>query len=157
MTNGFSALRRVPLLTRRRTFGVVAGGIVAGVGGALADRRAAAAPENGLRPGANYQIFVDGDYSGSQFVAFVPRQQGFTATTHMSIRVEVLFVTAYRFHQIGDSDWRDGQPVAFEYVTNNDGTPTLVSGKIVDGDWAISGPNGTSSGRQHDGPEFLEL
>jgi hypothetical protein len=143
MTDSFGASNSRPLISRRRTLGVVAGGIVGGVGSALAPRSAAAGPTTGIRPPVNYQIFVDGDHSGSQHVDFVTREQGFTATTHMSIRVEVLFVTAFRFHQTGDSDWSGGQPVAFEYMTNNDGTPTLVSGKKVAGDWAISGPGGS--------------
>lgn len=143
MSEGFITLNSLPLITRRHTFGMAACGIVAGIGGALANRNAVAGPANGIRPPVNYNIFVDGDHSGSQHVAFVSREQGVTATTHMSIRVEVMFVTAFRFHQIGDSDWSNGKPIAFEYVTNNDGTPTLVSGKRVADDWAISGPGGT--------------
>jgi hypothetical protein len=135
-----------PRISRRRSLGMVAGGVVAGIGTALAPRRAEPAPPGEIPPPVNYHIFVDGDRSGSQHIAFVPRQQGFTATTHMSIRVEVLFVTAFRYHQIGDSDWHDGTPVAFEYITNNDGTPSLISGKRVGDDWTISGPGGTRTG-----------
>jgi Family of unknown function (DUF6134) len=145
MTDGLRVPNSPSLLSRRQTLGVAAGGVVAGLSGALAGRGAAAGPANGIRPPVNYNVYVDGDHSGSQHVDFVSREQGFTATTHMSIRVEVLFVTAFRFHQIGDSDWSNGQPVAFEYTTNNDGTPTLVSGKRVAAGWEISGPGGTNT------------
>jgi len=135
-----------PGISRRRSFHMVAGGMVAGMGAALAPRRATASPISQIRPPINYHVFVDDEHSGSLHIVFVARPQGFTATTHMSIRVEVLFVTAFRFHQIGDSDWRDGIPIAFEYITNNDGTPSLVSGKRVGDDWTISGPGGTQTG-----------
>jgi hypothetical protein len=135
-----------PHISRRRGLALVGSGIVAGMSAAAAPRRAVAAPVSEIPPTVNYNIFVDGDHSGSQHVDFVPRPQGFTATTHMSIRVEVLFVTAFRFHQIGDSDWRDGQPVGFEYTTNNDGTPSTVLGKRDGDNWTITGPAGTQTG-----------
>jgi hypothetical protein len=138
--------RSAPRLSRRDTLALVAGGVVAGIGTAAAPRDAAAAPTTEIPPAINYQIFVDGDQSGSQHVAFVPRSEGFTATTHMSIRVEVMFVTAFRFHQIGDSDWRNGEPVGFEYITNNDGTPSTVLGKRNGDSWTITGPGGTQTG-----------
>jgi hypothetical protein len=141
-----SELVRSPRISRRRSLAVVAGGLVAGMGAASAPRRAAAVPVGEIPPAINYNVFVDGDHSGSQHIVFVPRPQGFTATTHMSIRVEVMFVTAFRFHQIGDSDWQDGKPVAFEYITNNDGTPSTVMGKRAGDTWTISGPGGAQTG-----------
>jgi hypothetical protein len=135
-----------PRISRRRSLALVAGGLVAGAGAVVAPRRSQAAPSSEIPPAVNYQIFVDGDLSGSQHVDFVPRPQGFTATTHMSIRVEVMFVTAFRFHQIGDSDWHDGNPVGFEYITNNDGTPSSVLGKRDGENWTITGPGGTQTG-----------
>jgi hypothetical protein len=133
-------------LSRRRGLVLAAGGIVAGMGAAASPRRAAAGPASESPQMINYNIFVDGDLSGAQHVDFVPRPQGFTATTAMSLRVEVLFVTAFRFHQIGDSDWHDGNPVAFEYITNNDGTPSNVVGKRDGDSWMITGPGGTQTG-----------
>lgn len=130
-------------ISRRHSLALAAGGIVAGMGVTASPRRAAASE---IPPPINYNIFVDGDHSGAQHVDFVPRPQGFTATTHMSIRVEVMFVTAFRFHQIGDSDWHDGKPVAFEYITNNDGTPSSVLGKRDGDNWTITGPGGTQTG-----------
>ncbi|MBV8653284.1 MAG: hypothetical protein JO255_17590 [Alphaproteobacteria bacterium] len=142
-SSGRKSARRI---SRRRSLALVAGGLVAGAGAAVAPRRSQAAPSSEIPPAVNYQIFVDGDLSGSQHVDFVPRPQGFTATSHMSIRVEVMFVTAFRFHQIGDSDWHDGNPVGFEYITNNDGTPSSVLGKRDGDSWTITGPSGTQTG-----------
>ena len=81
---------RVPPFGRRRLIGALAvGGAVA----AAAPYRAFAAP---LKPRpAEYLVFIDGKRSGTYTTEFVPRKNGFTATTSMSIRVDVLFITAY--------------------------------------------------------------
>jgi hypothetical protein len=92
-----------------------------------------------------YLVFVDGKRSGTYTVEFVPRAQGFTAISAMSIRVEVAFITAYRYQQDGQEDWHDGKLVGFEYVTNDDGKTALVSAKRGDENFIVTGPKSPGS------------
>jgi hypothetical protein len=107
---------------------------------AAAPYRAFAAP---LKPrAAEYLVFIDGKRSGTYTTEFVPRKGGFTATTSMSIRVDVLFVTAYRYQQDGQEDWDEGKLMGFDYVTNDDGKPFLVGAKRTGDSFAVTGRNG---------------
>jgi hypothetical protein len=116
------------------------------LGGAVAATfpyRAFAVP---LKPRpAEYLVFIDGKRSGTYTTEFVPRKNGFTATTSMSIRVDVLFVTAYRYQQDGQEDWDEGKLMGFDYVTNDDGKPFLVGAKRAGDSFTITGRNGQKS------------
>ena len=119
---------------------------LAGAGAAatlLAPRRVFAAVAD--RPPLQYLVFVDGKRSGTYTVDFVPRDQGFTAMSAMSIRVDVAFITAYRYQQDGQEDWHDGKLVGFEYVTNDDGKTALVSGKRTNEQFVVTGPKSPGS------------
>ena len=115
----------------------------AGAAGALLmpPRLFAATPERPLE----YLVFVDGKRSGTYTVEFVPRAGGFTATSAMSIRVDVAFITAYRYQQDGQEDWHDGKLVAFEYVTNDDGKAALVNAKREADKFVVKGPKSPGS------------
>ena len=130
-----------PNPTRRSALAMMAAG---GAGAFLAPARAFAATPRAM-PAQRYLVFVDGERSGTYHVEFLPRDGGFTATSSMSIRVEVAFITAYRYQQDGQEDWRGGKLVGFEYVTNDDGTPFLVSGRRKGEDMAVSGPKGAAT------------
>jgi hypothetical protein len=129
--------RPLSVLNRRQAFSVIAG---AGV--TLIARHANAdvvrAPPHPLR----HQVFVDGTRSGTLNIEFVPRLHGFTVISSMSIRVEVLFVTAYRYQQDAQEDWERGRLVAFEYVTNDDGATSHVSARREGDGFLVTGPNG---------------
>ncbi len=128
-----------PPISRRAALRLTA----AGAAGALLmpHRLFAAVPERPL----SYLVFVDGKRSGTYTVEFVPRGGGFTATSAMSIRVDIAFITAYRYQQDGQEDWHDGKLVAFEYVTNDDGKAALVNGKRDADKFVVKGPKSPGS------------
>lgn len=121
-------------IDRRAALTLVAGGAA---GTLLAPRRLFAAPSD--RP-LDYLVFVNGKRSGTYTVEFVPRVEGFTAVSAMSIRVELAFITAYRYQQDGQEDWRDGKLMGFEYITNDDGKPALVNGTRDADKFVVTGP-----------------
>jgi hypothetical protein len=129
---------RPRLISRRAALRLTAGA----AGALLMPRRLFAAPPE--RP-LSYLVFVDGKRSGTYNVEFVPRAGGFTATSAMSIRVDVAFITAYRYQQDGQEDWHDGKLVAFEYVTNDDGKAALVNGKRDADRFVVKGPKSPGS------------
>ena len=123
-------------MTRRRALNMLAAGSAAAVlrpTGLFAATR---------MPPQNYLVFVDSARSGTYNVEFVPRDGGFTATSAMSVRVEVAFITAYRYQQDGQEDWKDGKLVGCEYVTNDDGKPFLVNAKRDGEKLVVTGPHG---------------
>ena len=126
------------LLGRREALRLTAAGAV---GAVLRPRRLLAAS----RPPLEFLVFVDGKRSGTYGVEFVPRADGFTALSAMSIRVEVAFITAYRYQQDGQEDWRDGRLVAFEYLTNDNGKTALVSARRDGDSFVVKGPRGQAS------------
>lgn len=125
---------------RRDALRLAAAGAAAAL---LAPRRVFAAVTD--RSPLQYLVFVDGKRSGTYTVEFVPRGEGFTAMSAMSIRVDVAFITAYRYQQDGQEDWHDGKLVGFEYVTNDDGKTALVSGKRQDEQFVVTGPKSPGS------------
>jgi Family of unknown function (DUF6134) len=133
-----NSVRSTRPLSRRSTLGLLA------LGGTLAIAgRARSMPSAHPSQSLHYLVFVDRSRSGAQDVDFVPREGGFTAMSSLSIRMEVLFVTVYRFQQTGQEDWKDGKLVAFEYITNDDGDTSHVTGKRDDsGNFLVAGPNG---------------
>ena len=126
------------LLGRRRALGVFAlGGAMA-----LAGRGQAASNDQTPKP-LRYLAYVDGSRSGTQNIDFVPRDQGFTAMSSLCIRLELAFVTLYRFQQSGEEDWKDGKLVAFEYITNDDGDTSHVAAKRDEsGNFLVTSPTG---------------
>lgn len=125
-------------MSRRSALGLMA---TAGAGVVLpcaAGAEGVALPKAPLR----YLVFVDGSRSGTYNVEFVPRAGGFTATSAMSIRVEVAFITAYRYQQDGQEDWHDGRLMGFEYLTNDNGKTALVGGARQGEMLAVTGPKG---------------
>jgi Family of unknown function (DUF6134) len=126
-------------ISRRAALGMLVAG---GAGAMLMPGRALA---NAIQPpkrALHYIVYVDGNRSGSYGVEFVPREHGFTAISAMSIRVEVAFITAYRYQQDGQEDWENGKLAAFEYVTNDDGTTYLVAGTREGDHLMVKGPGG---------------
>jgi hypothetical protein len=87
-------------LSRRSAIGLLAlsgAMVVAGRGQAM--------PNDRVPQSLRFLAFVDGSRSGTQNIDFVPRNGGFTAMSSLSIRMELLFVTLYRFQQSGEEDW----------------------------------------------------
>ena len=137
--NGAQARDRFTFpLSRRRALGLLAAGgamTFAGRGQAMANDQ--------IPQTLHYQAFVDGSRSGTQDIEFVPREHGFTVMSSLSIRVDVLFVTVYRFQQSGQEDWKDGKLIAFEYITNDDGDSSYVRAKRDEsGNFLVTGPTG---------------
>ncbi len=135
---GRAAQRRAYLLDRRRALGLL------GVGGAMvvADRGQAASSDQMPTP-LRYLAYVDGSRSGTQDIEFVPREGGFTVMSSLCFRLELAFVTLYRYQQTGQEDWKDGKLLGFEYVTNNDGATSHVTAQRDGSDnFSVTGQNG---------------
>lgn len=126
------------LLSRRRALGLLA------LGGAMAVASRGQATSNERMPQPlRYLAYVDGSRSGTQDIEFVPREQGFTVMSSLCIRLELAFVTLYRFQQTGQEDWKDGKLLAFEYVTNDDGEISHVTAqRDGSGNFLVIGRNG---------------
>lgn len=133
------AAERLPyLLERRRALGVL------GLGGAMVIAgRGQAASNNQAPKSLRYLAYVDGSRSGIQDIDFVPRERGFTVMSSLCFRLEVAFVTIYRYQQTGQEDWKDGKLLGFEYITNNDGATSHVTAQRDGSDnFSVIGQNG---------------
>jgi hypothetical protein len=91
---------------------------------------------------ARYHVFVDGRRSGTQDVEFVPQPNGFTVNTALSVRVNIAFVTVYRYQQDGQEDWSHGKAMGFEYTTNDDGKISHVAAQRDGDTFAVTAANG---------------
>jgi uncharacterized protein DUF6134 len=126
------------LVDRRRALGLLA------LGGAMtiAGRGQAATNDHIAQP-LRYLAYVDGGRSGTHDIEFVPRERGFTVMSSLCIRLELAFVTLYRYQQSGQEDWKDGKLLAFEYVTNDDGdTSHVTAQRDESGNFVVNGQNG---------------
>ena len=126
------------LLNRRGALGLLA------LGGAMtiAGRGQATTNDHIPQP-LRYLAYVDGGRSGTHDIEFVPRERGFTVMSSLCIRLELAFVTLYRYQQSGQEDWKDGKLLAFEYVTNDDGdTSHVTAQRDESGNFLVSGKNG---------------
>ena len=126
------------VLDRRKALGLLA------LGGAMtiAGRGQAATNDHITQP-LRYLAYVDGGRSGTHDIEFVPRERGFTVMTSLCIRLELAFVTLYRYQQSGQEDWKDGKLLAFEFITNDDGDTSHVTAKRDESDnFLVTGPNG---------------
>ena len=133
------AAQRLPyLLDRRRALGLLA------LGGAMAIAgRGRAASNDQMPKPLRYLAYVDGKRSGTQDIEFVPRERGFTVMSSLCIRLELAFVTLYRYQQTGQEDWKDGKLLGFEYITNDDGDTSHVTAQRDGSDnFSVTGQNG---------------
>ena len=91
-----------------------------------------------------YHVYVNGSRRGAKDIEFVPDEHGYTVNSTVSIRIDALFLTLYRYRQTGREQWRDGRLVAFEYVTLDNGTESRVSAHWSNDGYIVSGPSGST-------------
>lgn len=103
---------------------------------------AASAPVEAVSYRSHYRVLVDGDDAGSYVIDFTLRPDGFIARTRMSIRVDVVMVTVFRYEQQSEETWLAGQLFAFAGRTNNNGRPSVVTGRSTAQGFEIRGPGG---------------
>lgn len=100
-----------------------------------------------LPPNLDFDVIRDNDVIGHHQITF--RRQGDEVLAHsaVAIKVDVAFVTVFRYEQIRDEVWKGGKLIAFTAKTNDDGTNYDVKGQAepdgslkvrsVSGSWTV--------------------
>jgi Family of unknown function (DUF6134) len=125
---------RTASLNRRQAVTLVAGAAAA----TAFPGRARAAPRDVL-----FDVFRKGSRIGTHAIQFRATGTGLQVTSRLDLAVKVAFITAYRYEQTGEDEWRDDVLVRTRIQTNDDGNATLVEAEARGGELAVQGPTGT--------------
>jgi hypothetical protein len=98
----------------------------------------------------DYKVVREGSDIGAQSVEFVRNGDRLTVRTHINIVVTVLGIPVFRFTHDAEEQWQNGQLIAFESKSNDDGEPRAVALR-VEGDRL----RGSYNGRMLDLPSTL--
>jgi hypothetical protein len=79
---------------------------------------------------------------GEHIVAFRPDGQRLAVSTHIDIRIKVLFITAFRFRHDAEEVWQSGRLVSVKSTTDDNGTLLQVSGYAAEDGFRILGQDG---------------
>ncbi|MEP0069281.1 DUF6134 family protein [Pyruvatibacter sp.] len=89
-----------------------------------------------------FGIYRDGSPVGKHEVRFEEQDGGLRVQTEFDLAVSALFITLFRLDYQSDAVWRDGQLVALEARTDQNGTVANVRAQADEGVLKITGPNG---------------
>lgn len=79
---------------------------------------------------------------GEHIVAFRPDGQRLAVSTHIDIRIKVLFITAFRFRHDAEEVWQSDRLVSVNSTTDDNGTLLQVSGYAAEDGFRILGQDG---------------
>jgi hypothetical protein len=119
--------------TRRGAIGLIGGGLLAG-----RLRPAMAAAPRDLA----FDIYRKGEKVGEHEVRFASSSGGLRVTSRAELTVKVAFITAYRYEQLADDEWREDVLVRTRITTDDDGEKFLVTAEAQNGKLLVSGPTG---------------
>ena len=88
-----------------------------------------AAAADALPRNLDFSVVRDGDVIGHHRISFHADGDKLVVDIDVAIKVDVLFVTAYRYEQRREEVWQGGRLVAFTSKTNDDGTIHDIAGE----------------------------
>ena len=91
-----------------------------------------------------FNVSRKGSVIGTHAIEFAGDAANLKVANRIKLAVKIAFVTAYRYEQIGEDEWKDDVLVRTRIKTNDDGENTLVVAESKDGKLAVQGPNGSS-------------
>ncbi len=97
-------------------------GGLATLGVAALVRPALAAPPQDVQ----FKVFREGSEIGTHRVGFRPTPGGFDVDVSIQLQVKIAFITVFRYSQTARDNWQDGNLVAAEYQTDDDGKRSTV-------------------------------
>ena len=89
-----------------------------------------------------FGIYRNGSPVGKHEVRFEEQDGGLRVQTEFDLAVGALFITLFRLEYQSDAVWRDGQLVALDARTDQNGTIANVRAQADGGVLKITGPNG---------------
>lgn len=92
---------------------------------------AAAAAADALPCNLDFAVVRDGDVIGHHRVSCTAQGGKLVVGIDVAIKVDVLFVTAFRYEQQREETWQGGRLVTFTSKTNDDGTLHDIAGEAV--------------------------
>ncbi|MGD9508045.1 MAG: DUF6134 family protein, partial [Geminicoccaceae bacterium] len=90
-----------------------------------------------------FNVSRKGSVIGTHAIEFVGDAESLKVANRIELAVKIAFVTAYRYEQRGEDEWRNDVLVRTRIETNDDGENTLVVAESRDGKLAVQGPNGS--------------
>ena len=90
-----------------------------------------------------FDILRNGKRVGDHRVTFQRDGERLIVTNRMTIAIEILFVTAYRFSYEAVETWAGGRLESLDVHTNDDGTKTVVTARAEGAGLRISGLKGS--------------
>jgi hypothetical protein len=89
-----------------------------------------------------FDVFLDDRRIGEQQFTLLPTPEGLRVETRARFEVKVLRITAFAYEHSNVEQWRAGCLQSIESVTNSNGTPYRVSGRLQEGGLKLEGANG---------------
>jgi hypothetical protein len=93
-----------------------------------------------------FTVTRNGTEVGEHRVTFRRDGDRLIVDVRFTVRVDVLFIPAYRYTYTSRSTWRDGCMIALEATVDDDGTRTEVSARGDADQLRITGPLGAAAG-----------
>lgn len=90
-----------------------------------------------------FDVYRKGSKIGEHRTRFTRRGDTLTVISRMSLAVDVLFFTAYSFEYDSTEIWRNGEVVAVNVNTDDNGKISSVEARNEDGLFKVTGPKGT--------------
>lgn len=128
-----------PTTSRILAAAALAGALLTGAAAASADTGAMAPFPDGF-PGNKtivYDIVRDGAVVGHYRVNFAEEGTDLTVTTDVEIDVSLLFIPVYSLRHHGVEQWQDGELVAYNSKTDDNGRDRFIDMTPQDGDWRV--------------------
>ena len=93
--------------------------------------------------GLVFDVYRKGARIGAHTIRFSTAGAGkLLVASELDLAVKVAFITAYRYHQVGEDVWDNDTLVATRIETDDDGVRTSVVVEARDSVLAVTGPNG---------------
>lgn len=130
----------MPLLKVVRT-GMARRGVLGLAAAGLAWR---SSPALAVPSGLQFKVFRKGEEIGTHRVTFTPTAAGFDVGIDIDLEVQVAFITVFRYQQTARDSWEDGNLVAANYKTDDDGKQTQLVVQKQSDRLKIDGAAGTA-------------
>jgi hypothetical protein len=129
------------LATRRSVLGgMAATGAMAVLGSGPADAApelAAAYPEI-----LKFRVEREGGFIGYVLERYMPAGDDLRVDVYIAFQVKIAFITVFRYEHRAREIWRAGRLARLDSVTNDNGDPQAVTGRVSAGGFSVVGPSG---------------
>lgn len=128
-------------LTRRSVLGGLA---AAGASTALGFPAAQAAPTlaSAYPNVLKFRVEREGSFIGHVMQRYQPSGNDLRVDVFIAFQVKLAFVTVFRYEHRAREMWRNGRLARLDTVTNDNGDPQRVAGRIAEDGFVVDGPKG---------------